>query len=160
MTDPHAKALRLGGAVLHHQMGRRTDKARYYLQRLSDECGPAGIHLALLGWCDTLAAHAYGSSAPPRIGAGISLMRADTGQLDTADSQRVPPKFRWAARLIEARAAMDEGRYNALIEELPGDRAEVAEYVFAVASMAAWTINGLPKGYGRMGQGVDLDGDV
>jgi hypothetical protein len=47
---------------------------------------------------------------------------------------------------------MDEQEWQQLIGDLPVDGFELARYVCAVVECVALTINGLPRGYARMGR--------
>lgn len=80
---------------------------------------------------------------PVRL-AAVAYHAALAGKWDAAT--------RWAGQLVAARAAMDEPKFMGLIDELPEDGFEIGAYVGAVLSSVAMTINGLPRGFARMGQ--------
>jgi hypothetical protein len=150
-VSEHSKPVRLAGAAYHAALAGKWDAAGRSLQRISDECGGEGLSVALRAWCDTYADHAT-DGEPGRPTVNINFIRTDTGQLDDQDSERVPPEHRWAGKLIRARAALDQEEWRKLIDELPRDGAEIGTYVFAVLRGVALTINGLPRGYARMGR--------
>lgn len=149
-TVSHSKPARLAAAALAAAQADKTNTAAGYIKRISDECGGEGLEVALRTWCDATVDHATdGDRAAGRP--NISFVNAKTGELDNAASDRVPPSIRWAGRLIAARAALDLDAYRALLDELPEDGAEIGTYFLAVVNVVATTINGLPRGYARMG---------
>lgn len=151
-TTEHRKPLRLASAALQAALAMKWDAAQRALQRLSDECGPEGLYDALVALCDTVAEHATGGGAPSQR-VRISFMDGDTGRLDEPGSPKVPAEVQWAGRLIAARAAMDEDRFRAVLDELPHDGAAVGRHVWSLVQLVAWQVNGLPRGYARMGRG-------
>ena len=148
----HRKEVRLAGAAFQAALAGKWRSAERFVKRISDECGGEGMNTALLAWCDTMADHANGG-LPPAKRVNMALVNADTGQLDQLGTDAVPAKHQWAARLVAARAAMDHDAFAALIEELPQDALEMSRYIFAVLEGVAHTVNGLPRGYARMGGG-------
>lgn len=150
MTQPHSKPVRLAGAAFQAALADKMDAAANYVVRVSDECGGEGIYLALMAWIDAYADHAT-DGQPVRSRARMAFIRADTGQLDGEESDRLPPEIRWAGQLVAARASLKEERFNELIAEMPTNGAEIGTYVLAVLQVVAQTINGLPRGFARTG---------
>lgn len=153
MTTPeHSKPIRLAGAALLAGVDDNWAKASRYVQRINDECGPDSLPYILMGWCDTIADHATdGKPVTGRV--AVSSMEYETGSMSTD----VPPRIRWAAAVLKARAEMDEGAFRALLDELYGidDGHERGSYVGAVLEAAALTLRTMPRGYARMGRGGD-----
>jgi len=149
----HSKPVRLAAAAFQAGLAGKWRAAERAVQRIGDECGEEGVNTAMLAWCDTLIAHASGEAgmAPRRI--GIQFWHGETGELDAPGSQRVPAETQWAARLLQARAAMDQGAWIAACEDLPEDRLAIGQHVWAVLQLTVWQVNGLPSGYTRMGVG-------
>ncbi|HEX6681524.1 MAG TPA: hypothetical protein VF062_01930 [Candidatus Limnocylindrales bacterium] len=148
----HSKPIRLARTALDAAMAGRWDAAQRALQRIGEECGDDGLGSAVLALCDTLIAHATDGDVGAKS-ARISFMNGDTGQLDQPGSDQVPAEVQWAARLIGARAAMDEDRFVAVLDELPRDGLAIGRHVWSLLQVVAWTVNGLPRGYTRMGRG-------
>jgi hypothetical protein len=94
-------AIRLASAALRFGMADQWKPVARAIQKISDECGGEGIGRAILGWSDTLI-----SRQPEAAGKPVRLvfMNADTRQVDR-DAADVPEPFRWAGRVIAARAA-------------------------------------------------------
>lgn len=146
----HSKPVRLAAAAYHAALANDQHKAVRYLQRISDECGGGGLNIALRAWIDAYADHAT-DGKPVASKARVAYIQESTGQLDREDSDRLPPEIRWAGQLIAARCALDQDRFTQLIEEMPDDGAEIGDYVIAVLLTVARTVNGLPRGFARMG---------
>ncbi|HEV2927568.1 MAG TPA: hypothetical protein VGW74_02665 [Propionibacteriaceae bacterium] len=151
-TTEHRKPIRLAANAFHAALAQKWDAAQRALQRINDECGPEGLADALIALCDTLAAHATGGDTPSQR-VRISFMDGNTGRLDEPGSPQVPAEVQWAGRLIAARAEMDEDKFRAVLNELPHDGAAVGRHVWSLLQLVAWQVNGLPRGYARMGQG-------
>lgn len=150
MAEEHSKPVRLAAAAFYAALANDPKKAVRYIQRISDECGGEGLNVALRGWIDTYADHAT-DGQPTRSRARVAYIQESTGQLDREDSERLPAEIRWAGQLVAARCALDQDRFNGLIDEMPRDGAEIGAYVLAVLLTVARTINGLPRGFARMG---------
>lgn len=116
--------------------------ASRHVRQLNAECGSAGAMIAVIGWCDTLAAHSGISEKSGPLALGWK--DADTGRVHSG-AEGVPDRFRWAGQLIVARAALDKPMFDALIGSLPDDKAVVGSYVGAVLETVAVTMNGLPE---------------
>jgi hypothetical protein len=151
VSAPHSKPVRLAAAAFQAALADKVDTASNCIQRINDECGGEGTYVALMAWIDAYADHAT-DGQPARGKSRIAFIREDTGQLDREDSDRVPAEIHWAGRLIAARASLDETRFNDLIKEMPTDGAEIGQYVGAVLLTITRTINGLPRGFARMGR--------
>ena len=155
MTHPyqHSKPVRLAHAALRAGLARDVDKGCRYIERIAVECGGQGLTLALMTWADAYIEHATdGADDPQRVKIGrMAWIRKDTGQLDRAGSDRLPPEIEWAGRLIEARAALDEELFNTLVRQAPTAAAGLGLHIGAVLDCVAETINGLPRGFARMG---------
>lgn len=151
MTDvQHSKPYRLAYAAYQAALAEKTESAGRYIQRISDECGGSGLNFALRAWSDWYADHAT-DGQPVRSKARVAYIRSDTGQLDREDSDRLPPHIRWAGQIIAARCALDQDRFEELIDEMPRDGQTIGEYVSAVLLTVARTVNGLPRGFARIG---------
>jgi hypothetical protein len=151
-VSEHSKPVRLAATAYHAALAGRWQAAADAVVRISDECGGEGLSVALRAWCDTYADHSTGGQ-PGVPTVNINFIRTDTGQLDDQRSERVPPEIRWAGELLRARAALDQERWSELLAELPDDGEAIGDHVFAVLKGVALTINGLPRGYARMGRG-------
>ena len=147
----HQKEVRLATAALQAALAGKWERASRYLVRISEECGGDGLYLALIAWADTFIAHATDGDLTGKVG-GISFIQTTTGQLDQPGSEYVPAEVQWAGRLIRARAALDETAWQAILDELPDDGYRRGAYVQAALQCVALTINGLPRGYARMGR--------
>jgi hypothetical protein len=152
VTAPeHSKPIRLAAAAFRAAQADKSDSAARLVKRISDECGGEGIFVALMAWIDTYADHAT-DGAPTRSTPRMAFIQESTGQLDRDDSDRLPADIRWAGMLIAARCGLDEPRFKALINEMPRDGADIGQYVMAVLLTVARTVNGLPRGFARMGR--------
>ena len=152
MTAPeHSKPVRLAGAAFLAALDGRQQKAADLVKRISDECGGEGLCTALMAWIDTYADHAT-DGQPGRARPQMAYINESTGELDDEKSDRLPEEIRWAGQLIAARAAMDQPKFRSLIDVMPTDGKEIGDYVMAVLLTIARTINGLPRGFGRMGR--------
>lgn len=147
----HSKPVRLASAAYQAALAGKLEVAGRYLQRISDECGGEGLEVALRAWIDTYADHAT-DGQPARSQARMAFIQESTGQLDREDSDRLPPEIRWAGQIVTARTALDRERYDQLIDELPDDGAAIGNYVFTLLQTIARTVNGLPRGFARMGE--------
>jgi len=145
VTD-HSKTVRLAGAAMHYAQAGKFEAAARYIQRISNECGGQGVEVALRAWIDTFVDHATDGDRRPKRGR-MGYVNAVDGQLETDDAARIPDRIKWAGRLVEARAALDEAQYRAALDQLPEDEFEVGEYVITVLEVCADTINGLPRGF-------------
>lgn len=147
----HSKPVRLASAAFQAALADKTERAARLVKRISDECGGEGIYVALMAWIDTYADHAT-DGQPTQSSPRMAFIQESTGQLDRADSDRLPAEIRWAGLLIAARCGLDEPRFKALIDEMPRDGFGIGEHVMAVLLTIARTINGLPRGFARMGR--------
>lgn len=152
-TPPdHRKDVRLAAAAYQAGLAGKWKTAESYLHRLSQECGGEGVTTALIAWCDTYADHAT-DGQPVGERPNMAFVNTDTGRLDEPGSATVPAKVQWAFRLIIARATMDLDEWDAAIADLPADALEMSQYIYAVLQGLVHTVNGLPRGYARMGRG-------
>jgi hypothetical protein len=151
LAQEYSKPVRLAGAALHAAMGDEWKKATRYVQRISDECGGKGLAVAVRGWIDTYADHAC-DGEPDGRGARIKMINEETGEIQTVQGSGAPERIQWAARLIEARAAMDEDRYDRVLDELPDDPLLRGTFIGALLQLVARTMNGLPRGFAQMGK--------
>jgi hypothetical protein len=88
-----------------------------------------GLLYAMVVWCDQVVLRLPGYEP----GTPIALTFYDAERRETlADPDRVPPVWLWSTRLIAARAEMDQGAWNALIDGIPGG--ETGAYVGAACS--------------------------
>jgi hypothetical protein len=155
LPPEHRKDIRLAAAAYRAALEDKWDTATHYVKRISDECGGEGLNVALMAWSDWFADHATDGAHDLPASPTMNFIRTDTGQLDRVGSPNVPAHVQWAGRVIAARAAKDEAAWMALIDELPEDDGyEIATYVGAVLKCVTLTVNGLPRGYARMGQGA------
>lgn len=154
MTSPHhSKPVRLASTALHLAMSREYDRAAYYVQRISDECGGEGLGTALVSWCDTFADHATGGLTDKMIVCRANAMEMSTGRMsDPRTDESVPDSVAWTAAMIQARANLDMDWWDDLLGQLPDDPHQRGEYVLRLLHVVADTMNGLPRGYARMGQ--------
>lgn len=146
----HSKPVRLAATAFHAGLAGKWPVAERAAKRISDECGGEGLGDALLAWCDTVCAHFRGGEDDGRP-VRVQFWNGENGELDGPDSERVPPATRWAGRLIAARAAMDLGGYQAALDVLPEDQAEMSRHVWAVLQVTVWQVQYLPRGYTRTG---------
>ena len=152
MSGEHSKPIRLASVAWHAALDRKWQRAADAIKRISDECGGEGLATALMAWSDAYTEHAT-EGRDHRVMPRINFINGQTGQLDDQESDRIPARIRWAGQLIAARAGMDEPRFSALLEELPEDGLEIGRYVLAVLEMTSESVNGLPRGFARMGRG-------
>lgn len=137
------RAIRLASVALNRAIAQDWDRATKAVQRISDECGQVGVGRAILGWSDTLISRMGHTPGKP---VAIAFQQAETGRIDTADSEYVPDRVRWAGRVIAARAADDQPTWDALMAALPDDGKAIGEHVAAVLETVALMLR-------RMGAG-------
>jgi len=153
--SPDSKVARLAGAALQAALAGDWPRANAAVQRIDKECGEqGGVATALMTWADTYTLHTF--DGPPPAAAAMRIMFWDTDTGVMGDQPDLPDTTRWAARLVTARAAMDEDTFRALIGALPDDPAAVGQHVGAVLVCVANTINRLPRGYALMGRDLSL----
>jgi hypothetical protein len=141
-------------------MSKDNRKARDIVVRISNECGGAGLYAALMTWIDAYADHITDGHADSMRPGQVGIVTAETGAFtDPRTDDDMPDDVAWAAALIEARCKRDRDWFDELIRRLPDDGAEVGRYVARVLYTCADTINGLPRGLSRMGQGIGADED-
>lgn len=151
------RTLQLAREALVAALSRDLLKAGNCIQYIHDDHGVPGIWLALMYWCDAYALYATDGDPGVSNPAPIRVFDVNTGAM--ADPRHdhqdeIPRQVKWATALIEARCAMDQGRFTGLMHELPrGEPAVCGQYVAQVLDCVALTINGLPRGFARMGQG-------
>lgn len=148
----HSKPVRLAGAALQAAMVRKPDLAARYMQRVTAECGPDGVDIALTAWCDTYVDHALDGvpddeSARTRLRGRFGFVEGNSGRVDGADSDRVPADVRWAAQVIDARATLNEARWRQLLQGVPDDDATRGRYVLTLVTVIADSINAFPRGF-------------
>lgn len=147
-TAEHSKPLRFAAAALRYALAEDWAKVARVMERLNSECAGPGICLALMAWIDQYVDHSTDGdgTGPMRK---ITPINADTG---STSAEGMPPHVAWAIRLVSARGALDHDAFQACLDELPDDGAEIGRHVQAVLRCVAQTINGLPRGYARMGR--------
>jgi hypothetical protein len=153
MPEEHSKPVRLATVAYHAALAGKWESAARAIKRISDECGGDAIVTALIAWCDAYVDHATDGRMDVAK-ATMNYINSDSGRLDGEDSDRLPERVRWAGRLVKARASMDEEEFRAALDAVPEDEGEWGSYVLAVLECVATTINGLPRGFGRMGRGA------
>ena len=144
----HSKPRRLARAALIAAIDQRWNAAERAIQRVSDECGGAGLGEAILAWTDAMIHHATAGQQVPFAPGGMDFADPQTGQLNV----ELPAEVEWAGRLLAARAAMDQDRYRAVLAELPDDPAGIGLHVWRLIEVIGMTIRGLPSGYALMGR--------
>lgn len=147
-TVEHSKPVRLARAALAAVQEGEDGRAGRLLDRISNECGWAGVHVAIQAWCDSYLDHALDGKVDDqrrRTGEPVWI-RADTGQLDREDSD-LPADVLWAGKTINARCDMDADAFRQLMAELP-DGVDGGRYVWRLLGMVASSISGLPRGFG------------
>jgi hypothetical protein len=152
--EHHRKHVRLAQAAFSDALASRWDSAVRHVRRLSDECGGEGVVVAMMAWCDTYVDHATDGQASHAAAAArvnVAYVNTYSGRLDQQGSPDVPGPVQWAGRMLAARAAMDEAAWTAMMDELPPDGHVVGQHVLALLRAVARTVNGLPRGYARMG---------
>jgi hypothetical protein len=147
----HSKPVRLAAAAFQAALAGKSDAAIHYVQRINDECGGHGIYVALMAWIDSYADHATGG-LPGRAKVRMSYIQEDTGELTDDTSEKLPHEIAWAGQLTAARVALDQDRFDELIRRMPKDGGQIGLYVVAVLECVTRTINGLPRGFARMGE--------
>lgn len=134
------RAVRLAAIALYAAMAENWPAATRAVQAINDRCGSAGISRAVLCWSDTLIDYnpeTNGDGRPVRL----SFMNADTGHVNfDDDADAVPEQFRWAGRIIAARAAQDLPAWEAMIDALPDDPKVHGDHVGAVLQVVALTL--------------------
>lgn len=128
------RAQALAGLALSRAMAGDWPKATGLAQQIGDECGPAGVDVALRAWIDTLSRR-MGHKPGQRI--RIVLQEVETATVRLPDDEQVRPEVQWAARLIEARAASDLDAWTALMREVPEGPTEFGKRVGAVLETVA-----------------------
>lgn len=155
MSDPsHSKPIRLAHAALEAALADDHERAAAAVGRINKECGGEGLYVALMAWCDAYHEHATDGKAGGRPSA-MRAIRVDTGELQATTDPALPARVAWSAALAEARIRSDKDRFDELVAELPDNGFERGEYIGQVLDSVALTINGLPRGFARMGQGVE-----
>jgi hypothetical protein len=134
------RACILAAYALHDARAGDYAAASAHVRQLNAECGGTGTMIAVVGWCDTLAAHSGISEDSGPL--ALAWKDAETGRIHVG-AEGVPDRARWAGQLIVARAALDKPMFDALIAALPDDKAVVGSYVGAVLETVAITMNGL-----------------
>jgi hypothetical protein len=136
----------LARQALEDAMCESWDTAVAAVQAINDECGTGAIERACVAWMDTLIVH-YQRATGHRDGDPVQPAWADahTGE-EWRDADQVDPAYRWAGRLIAARAAMDHGACDALMMALPGDDQETGEHIKALLACVALTLRSLLAG--------------
>jgi hypothetical protein len=126
------RVLKLAAASLTSARAGDWDRATRLTERIYDECGSAGVLLALRGWVDTLIVH---MGHVPGTPIAIAFQDTESGAITTADDPDVRPEVVWAGRLIAARAALDEETWDALLLAIPRD--EQGRYIPALLEIVA-----------------------
>lgn len=148
----HAKVVRLAHAAYQAALEMKWAKAVRYIQRIGDECGGEGVTTALVAWCDAYLDHAVDGVPEAAVVGNVAFIQGETGQLDKAGSERVPDEIQWAGRAVKARAELDHEAWLRALDEIPTDERQVGVYVLALLRVVATSVNGLPRGFARMGR--------
>lgn len=154
MTRRGHKVEHLVRVAYAEALKRKYEDASRTVEQIYKMGGATGLQIALLLWADTYIDHAVDGADgnAPIVASDMAFVRTGPGQAETLGPQPpdwVPEEFRWAGQLFAARAAMDRTQWNELVASVPsGDE---GKYVFAVLNALASTVNGLPRGYARMG---------
>lgn len=134
---PNRRAMELATTALHAAMAGDTEKAVQAIQAIDGETGSGGLMDAILGWCDTYAAHLHhgGRWAMP------------AWKLDGSDTitgpEGVPVEFVWAGRLIIARANDDQAAFIGLVNAVPQDSTVMGDHIWALLSTVALSLRQL-----------------
>ncbi|PZG04945.1 hypothetical protein C1I95_32965 [Micromonospora craterilacus] len=155
--ENHSKPRRLAATALHAAIEQDWRRATAAVERLNTECTAEGLWDALVGWCDTFAAHAAGGD---HMFGRVRLLGWNT---DTGAVGEEPPTayVRWALDLIGARAAGDIAAFQAVVQRLNDidDGFERGRYVSALLTSIAETMRSLPRGYANTGRAPAGGGD-
>lgn len=136
------RAKELTTQALHAAMREDWPAAQKAMQAVSDETGGQGIYYALRLLCDTAIGCQRKAGLLAEHDAGVFVpgwFDVRTGKLEL-DADAIPPEHRWAARLVAARAAMDQDAYNGLLEGMPEDGRERGAYAAALLTGTALTV--------------------
>lgn len=135
LTPLEERAITLAGVALGRFLANDREGARRVVMRINSDCGGSGVTCALLAWCDAVI-----DKLPRREGgdtlATLTFMEVRTGRIEL-NAENVPPKVRWAGRMIVARAANDHVMLAALIDSLPDDGAEIGRHVWQLLEVTA-----------------------
>lgn len=150
MNTEHSKVRRLAGALLAASVDQDWPKAQHYYTRLGAECTGEDLVDALMGFCDTFAAHALGDT-PEFTKVRLAPFDPDTGSIVADD---MPDRAVWAHELLTARIAGDYDAFGVQIDRLNSltDGFERGAYVSALIQSVALTIRTLPRGYVQLGR--------
>lgn len=147
------RAVRLAAKALTHALKEDWPAATRAVQAVNDKCGSGGIATAILVWSDTLIDYNPGTTGDGRP-VRLAFMNADTGHVDLDENaDAVPEQFRWAGRVIAARAAQDQPGWEALIDSLPDDPHVHGRHVGAVLEVVALTLRNILGGRSPQGGG-------
>jgi len=144
------RAKELVTQALHAALREDWPAAGKAMTAVSTETGGQGIYYAIRLLCDTAigqqrrAGTLADTPGPYRPG----WMNAETGAV-TLDADAVPAPARWAARLVTARAAMDQEAYHGLLAGMPEDGAERGAYAAALLHGTALAVKAAQDGGGR-----------
>lgn len=128
LSPVERRALQLASVALNCAYSDDWKRAGAAVQRIGDECGGVGLARAILGWSDTLLARLGHTPGNP---VELTYQQVETGRIDE-DGENVPGPVRWAGKVLAARGRLDQAEWEALMDGLPEDGAEVARHVAAL----------------------------
>jgi len=145
-SDRRKRITGLAAIALRDALAGDMKAAMATVTQISDQTGGAGLEYAMRGWCDSLIVR-YRSvtGSPDDAVIRPAWVDGDSGRVDF-NADDVPAQARWAGRMISARAAMDQGTWNALMAALPRDGYVIGDHVAALLGMVAGTLNALKAG--------------
>jgi hypothetical protein len=138
------RLLKLAAGALAHAVADDMAAAMRMTTRISDNYGGEGMTVAILGWCDALAARHPAKLTPGRA-VQLGFSSVETGGVQSADE--VPPEQAWAGQMLLARALMDIETCQALLGALPRDGAGVGRYIAALLDIGGLALREIEAGW-------------
>lgn len=146
------RAVQMAGGAMYAAMSDRWKTAMRLVQRIGDDLGGEALTIAMLAWADAYTEHATDGDPDCARPKHMTMINSETGAMQTIEDSAAPAHIKWAAKWVHARSSMDHDRCQQLLKEMPTDELETGQYIGAVLRCCADTINGLPRGFARMGQ--------
>lgn len=140
----YAKPIKLAKKALILAVEERSKDALQTVERIAGEHGGRGVQVAMITWCELFIDHATGGTTRP---AGLQI------EFDNSDDP--PVELVWAQRMILARLVMNQQEWDETLNEVPTDPPGMGRHVLALLDTVAVTMQGLPRGYARMGHSED-----